>query len=257
MVTAYYMIQAAETAAEAEKSISSDIAAIPGWAVALFFLVAGVVLCFQGLNLFKIVQFCACAVLAGGTVLQLGKNWDSIWVYVVAAVVAFAAGYAGLRRYKAGLCVTAGVCTYLAVAGCFARSALIMARKAISDIPDTGALVQIWITKIFNHGDISAATGEMSAEYAQPVLDQISEALNVLQTGLVVASLAAVVVSVLVNIFGDVIIIIFTSAAGSFLMAEGVSVLLEPGVEVGIEVFYAIVGAMILIGGTFQFFKKT
>ena len=123
----------------------------------------------------------------------------------------------------------------------------------INDIPDTGALVQIWITKIFNHGDISAATGEMSAEYAQPVIDQISEALNVLQTGLVVASLAAVVVSVLVNIFGDVIIIIFTSAAGAFLIAEGVSGLLEPG----IEVFYAIVGAMILIGGTFQFFKKT
>ncbi len=253
MVTAYYMIQAAETAAGTENSISSDIAAMPGWAVALFFIAAGGVLCFQGLNLCKIVQFCACAVLAGGTVLQVGRNWDSIWVYVAAAVVAFVAGYAGLRRYKAGLCVTAGVCTYLAVAGCFARSALIMARNAISDIPDTGALVQIWITKIFNHGDISAATGEMSAEYAQPVIDQISEALNVLQTGLVVASLAAVVVSVLVNIFGDVIIIIFTSAAGAFLIAEGVSALLEPG----IEVFYAIVGAMILIGGTFQFFKKT
>ena len=253
MVTSYCLAHAAENAAWAEKSISSDIAAMPEWAVALFFIAAGGVLCFQGLNLCKIVQFCACAVLAGVTVLQIGKNWDSIRVYVAAAVVAFAAGYAGLRRYKAGLCVTAGVCTYLAVAGCFARSALIMARKAISGIPDTGMLFQIWITKIFNHGDISAATGEMSAEYAQPAIDQISEALNVLQTGLLVASIAAVVVSVLVNIFGDVIIIIFTSAAGAFLMAEGVSGLLEPG----IEVFYAIVGAMILIGGSFQFFKKT
>ena len=248
-----YMGVAEETAAWMGNSINSEIAAMPGWAVALFFIAAGGVLCFQGLNLCKIVQFCACAVLAGGTVLQIGKNWDSIWVYVAAAVVAVVAGYAGLRRYKAGLCVTAGVCTYLAVAGCFARSALIMARKAISDIPDTGALIQIWITKIFNHGDISAATGEMSAEYAQPVIDQISEALNVLQTGLVIASLAAVVVSVLVNIFGDVIIIIFTSAAGAFLMAEGGSGLFEPG----IEVFYAIAGAMVLIGGTFQFFKKT
>ncbi|MBP3296214.1 MAG: hypothetical protein J6M27_06510 [Lachnospiraceae bacterium] len=184
------------------------------------YLIAGLLLLFAGLYVFKGVQFVICAVLGGLlgiAVLDVTGHTD---LYYLAGIPALLFGIIGVWKYKAALYIAGSLCTFGAVALWFLKQAYAMVRKSVAAIPDTDTLLRLWVEQVKEKGDLAAAAKAVIGEQTAPVMNELKDAMQFLEKGLLTAFLAGVVIGVLALLLGDYIIILFTSVSGAMLVVS-------------------------------------
>ena len=184
------------------------------------YLIAGLLLLFAGLYVFKGVQFVICAVLGGLlgiAVLDVTGHTD---LYYLAGIPALLFGIVGVWKYKVALYIAGSLCTFGAVFLWFLKRAYVAVRESVAAIPDTDTLLRLWVEQVKEKGDLSAAAKSVIGEQTLPVLNELRNALQLLERGLLIAFLAGLVVGVLALLLGDYIVILFTSASGAMLVVS-------------------------------------
>lgn len=182
------------------------------------YLIAGLLLLFAGLYVFKGVQFAVCALLGGLlgiAVLDVTGHTD---LYYLAGIPALLFGIVGVWKYKVALYIAGSLCTFGAVSLWFLKRAYAMVRESVAAIPDADTLLRLWVEQVKEKGDLSAAAKIVIGEQTALVLNELKNALQLLEKGFLIAFLAGVVIGVLALLLGDYIIILFTAASGAMLV---------------------------------------
>ena len=219
---------------------------------AAIMLLAGLAFCFLGLKIFKGVQFVVCAVLGGLLVLNLRAFFDGEWVYIAAGAAGICAGILGMKKYKTGLFIASFLCTYAAVVSGFAKSAYMKVRLTVEAIPDVPTLFTLWWAKIQKGGDVAGAAGDVIGAQADEAVGNISAAINLLQRGMAIALIAAIIAGVLALLVGDYVIVFFTAALGAVLIAD----FAERAFSLNADMYFIIMAVAALVGAALQISEK-
>ena len=186
----------------------------------IVYLVAGLLLLFAGLYVFKGVQFAICAVIGGLIGLAIVDVAGRNDLYYLAAIPALIFGIIGVLKYKVALYIAGSLCTFVAVALWFLKRAYAMVRESVAAIPDTDTLLRLWLEQVKEKGDLSAAAKVVIGEQTALVLQDVKTAIQFLERGLLIAFLAGIVIGVLALLLGDYIVILFTSVSGAMLVVS-------------------------------------
>ena len=216
------------------------------------FMLAGCLLLFAGLTVFKGVQFVICAMLGGLVGLAIREVSGRQEMIYVAAVLALVFGVIGVWKYKTALYIAGSLCTFCAVSLWFLKRAYSMVRQGVAAIPDADTLLKLWVEQLKEKGDLAAATRSVIGEQTAQILEELKSAIQVLERGLLIAFLAGIVVGVLALLLGDYIIILFTSVAGAVLLIS----MADRVYDLEAAVYNTVLLVMALFGIVFQSVHK-
>lgn len=225
---------------------------VTGYAIAIGCLISGCILCFHGLKTYKILQFAICGLIGASIGLGLHAQFGRNEFYIVAIVLGLIGGYLGYRHYKTGLYLCASISTYLVVVSGFLHSAYEMVRTTITEIPDATTLLVIWMKRIKEAGDLTAATTTVIGEQTATVLGSIQQALELLQRGMLYALIASIIIGVLAILLGDFIIIVFTAFLGGMVL----TMVIEKFVQIRPDMHVIILCGIAVIGIVVQLLRK-
>ena len=216
------------------------------------YLIAGLLLLFAGLYVFKGVQFVICAViggLVGMGALDLTGHADQ---YYLAAIPALVFGVIGVWKYKIALYIAGSLCTFLTVALWFLKRAFAEVRGSVEAIPDADTLLRLWVEQAKEKGNLAAAARSVIGVQTAQILEEVKAAMQMLERGLLIAFLAGIVVGVLALILGDYIIILFTALSGAMLVVS----MADRFYDMEEQLYNMVFGGLALLGVLLQCIHK-
>lgn len=178
----------------------------------------GVALCSRGLKLFKALQMFVCGAIGAYIGLLLQERFNQPWLMYVTIALFLLGFFLGFKYYKVPLCITSSVSTFLVIFSIFWKKAIELYKEGVSDLLDTKDFFWESIRGIKNISEVPAVVTNIFSTEKNSVTTVFTMVAGEVRKGIIISIIAAVIISILVCIMGDLIIEIITAAVGAFLI---------------------------------------
>lgn len=209
----------------------------------LAIIVAGLLL-FRGLKVYKVFQMVLCGLIGGYIGLMIVQRIGNPNLLFIALIMTLLGGYLGYRYYKAAFYVVAAVSSFIVVFSYYWKQAVAVCLAGVENFSltkDVALMSFKGMTNVSQLGDVVQGLTDMATANISTI---INEASHILQRGVFIALIAAVVMGVLAIWISDYVIIIVTSGMGALMLVN----VIEDYVVL-VDVVHLIVLASIAVAG--------
>ncbi|MCQ2521855.1 MAG: hypothetical protein MJ105_05705 [Lachnospiraceae bacterium] len=187
--------------------------------LASLLLLSGILLCFRGLSLFKILQMILSGLAFGSLGLRLQAYYGQTWLYFVAGALAIFGAVFGYKKYKFGVFLVCSFATFVVVFSMFWKKAVAILQAVAGDVLDSLTLLKVYIRSTLCGVDVKESLEGISEFQFASYGDEFSQMRELLQKGLLWAGIAAAVVGLLSLLLVDYVIICMTASLGATILA--------------------------------------
>lgn len=185
----------------------------------LAIVIAGLLL-FRGLKIYKIFQMVLCGIIGGYIGLMIVQRIGNPNFLFIALIMTILGGYLGYKYYNAAFYVVAAFSTFAVVFSYYWKQAVSVCMTGVENFALTKDVALTSFKNMENIGEIGTVVQSLTNLATANVSTIINEASHILQRGVFIALIAALVMGVLAIWISDYVIIIVTSGMGALMLVN-------------------------------------
>ena len=220
--------------------------------ICIFLIALGILLCFNGLRVYKLFQMVLCGALLGYVGIVIQRMAQNSRLIILTLVLILVGVFIGYKFYKIPLGICSALTGFVAVFTYFWKQALVVYYEQIGEAVNASTIISKSISGFKETGDIINSLQTVINEQFDNVKAVFEEVADIVQRGLLISILVGIILAILVLIVGDFVISIVTSMTGSFFILFAIGSF----VAVPSTLYSIIIIVFTVIGTVFQIVKN-